>query len=370
MSTIIHLGKFYPPESGGIETVTQTLSRGAVAAGHQVGVVAFTANVAGHRVQDGVEIHRFQAKRFGSQPLSWRYFWHGLRLARRSDITHVHVPNVLAALMTPFLGRRPKVVVHWHSDIVGKGMYGRLVEPLQQWMLQRADVIICTSPPYAEHSRPLQRWRNKIRIVSIGVEPPAIPVTERGLAAHLADFIAGRKLILSVGRLVEYKGFAHLIDAARELPDDTVVVIAGTGPLLSQLQGRINRFDLSSRVLLAGHVSDDELNRLFERASLFCLPSLIRSEAFGVVLLEAMARGVPVVSSNIEGSGVPWVNLHGETGLNTKPGDAGELAQACNRILRDSALHRQLAEGAQRRFASHFTEDISVERMLTIYLNP
>jgi glycosyltransferase involved in cell wall biosynthesis len=367
MSLIVHLAKAYPPESGGIETVTQSLARGAAAAGHAVQVVAFTFRQPGVQRQDGVDVHRHLASKLGSQPLSSHYFREGIRLARRSDVVHVHVPNVLALLMILRLGPGPRVVLHWHSDIVGKGLLGRLVAPLEQAALRRADTIVCTSPPYARHSPVLRPWQNKIRIVPIGVPPPADTRSDMPLSPRLAEFVGARRLVLAVGRLVPYKGFAGLVDAARALPPETAVVIVGAGPLQGVLQARIDSLGLGDRVLLPGHVDDADLACLFARAALFCLPSVLRSEAFGVVLLEAMSRGVPVVSSDIEGSGVPWVNAHGETGLNTPPGDVAALADACNRVLSDPDLRARLADGARRRFSRVFTEAHSIENTLAVY---
>jgi glycosyltransferase involved in cell wall biosynthesis len=366
MSVIVHFGKAYPPETGGIETVAESLSRGAVAAGHRVCVIAFTRGETGLAWQQGVEVRRFHASRLGSQPLSWRYLWQGIRRARDSDVVHVHFPNVLAALMSLFVGPRPLRVVHWHSDIIGKGVFGRLVRPLEQRMLRQADIVICTSPPYAAFSPPLRPWQAKVRIVPIGVRPPE-PLSDGGLSPRFADFIGRRKLVLAVGRLVQYKGFSQLVEAAAAMPEDSAVVIVGSGLLESALRAQIEELGLAARVMLAGHVDDSELAHLFHAATLFCLPSVMRSEAFGVVLLEAMSRGVPVVTSDIEGSGVPWVNLHGESGLNTPPGDAPALAAACTAILGDATRRRQFSEGARRRYETFFTENLAVERTLAVY---
>lgn len=367
MSLIVHFGKAYPPETGGIETVSESLARGAAASGHKVCVIAFTRGPSRDEHREGVEVRRFHARMLGSQPVAWRYFWQGVQRARQSDIVHVHVPNVLATLMSLLVGHRPRLVVHWHSDIIGKGLLGHLVQPLEQRMLRRADAIICTSPTYASYSPPLRRWQHKVRVVPIGVSPSPDTPPRSELSRRLADFIRGRQLVLSVGRLVPYKGFSHLVDAIAHMPDDVAVVIAGSGPLEDRLRTQIATLGLSDRVMLAGHVNDEELAQLFDVAKLFCLPSVMRSEAFGVVLLEAMSRGIPLVTSDIPGSGVPWVNLHGESGVNTPRGDAKALADACTLILRDPALHRRLSNGARDRHASLFTEEVAVERTLAVY---
>lgn len=124
---------------------------------------------------------------------------------------------------------------------------------------------------------------------------------------------------------------------------------------------------IKDRVILAGRLSDAELQALFARATMYCLPSTYRAEAFGVVLLEAMAHGLPVVATEIAGSGVPWVNQHGVSGLNVPVNDAQQLAAACNEILGSDALRQKFAEGARRRFLDEFTESVSVNKMLAVY---
>jgi glycosyltransferase involved in cell wall biosynthesis len=167
--------------------------------------------------------------------------------------------------------------------------------------------------------------------------------------------------------LVPYKGFNVLIQAAQQLPKDSVVVIVGGGPLQQELQQAIKSAGVRDRVVLAGRLSDAALHALFERAILYCLPSTYRAEAFGVVLLEAMAYGLPIVASDIPGSGVPWVNQHGLSGLNVPVEDAKALADACNQILTSEVLRRKFSQGARQRYLAEFTEVTSIKRMLIAY---
>ena len=154
---------------------------------------------------------------------------------------------------------------------------------------------------------------------------------------------------------------------AEHLCTDSVVVIVGGGPLRNELQHAIEIADVNDRVMLAGRLSDAALHALFERATLYCLPSIYRAEAFGVVLLEAMTYGLPIVATDISGSGVPWVNQHGCSGLNVPVGNPNALADACNQILRSEDLRRKLAGGSRQRYLSEFTEDVSLQRMMAIY---
>jgi len=373
MPKIVHFGKYYPPDAGGIESVTSSLAQGAAKAGYDVTVVCFKKSAADDvSVVDGVRIIRLPiSKLVASQPLGLKYLKVCLDEARKADVIHLHVPNMLGALCCLLIGKKPRLLVHWHADVINKGFLGKLMMPLEVALLKRADCIVATSQVYAEASPFLSRFKHKVSVVPIGVTDVREGAVSTDGSSHLPpeleSKLAGKKLILAVGRLVPYKGFDVLIDAARHLRDDAVVVIVGSGPLKESLQAAIHRAGAAARVVLAGRLSDDALHALFARAALYCLPSVTRAEAFGVVLLEAMAYGLPIVATDIPGSGVPWVNQHGVSGINVPVSDAVALAQACNRILESEPERAKLSEGARRRFMTEFTEEVSVKRMMAAY---
>ncbi len=241
------------------------------------------------------------------------------------------------------------------------------MRPLESALLRRADCIVATSQVHADGSETLAPFKSKITVVPIGV-PDAKHKKQNALAPpSLENKIINRKVILAVGRLVPYKGFDVLIEAAKDLTPRAVVVIVGGGPLEQELQKAIEDTGVGDRVVLAGRLNDAALHALFQRATLYCLPSTSRLEAFGVVLLEAMTYGLPIVATDIPGSGVPWVNQHGTSGLNVPVGNPAALAKACNQILDSEKLHQKLATGAKLRFLSTFREEISVRRMNSVY---
>jgi glycosyltransferase involved in cell wall biosynthesis len=372
MTKIVHFGKYYFPDAGGIESVTASLARGAVRKGHTVTVVCFEKTAANtEEVIDGVRVVRAPiAKLIASQPLGFKYLRQCLKEARDADVVHLHAPNMLGALASLWIGKGPRLLVHWHSDVINKGLLGKLLRPVETALLKRADSIVATSQVYSDASTTLQPFRDKITVVPIGV--PDVTLTENRavapeLPAALQRTIAGKKLVLAVGRLVPYKGFEVLIEAAKYLHDDAALVIVGGGPLLDTLQAAINAAGVSGRVHLAGRLSDGALHTLFTKASLYCMPSTYRAEAFGVVLLEAMAYGLPIVATDIPGSGVPWVNQHGVSGINVPVGDCRALADACNHILSSNQERARYSEGARTRFMTEFTEEVSVKRMLSTY---
>lgn len=369
MASVVHFGKYYFPDAGGIESVTVSLAKGAVAEGYAVSVVCFEKVLA--KSEDfigGVHVIRSPiAKLVASQPIGLKYAWQCLSFARRADLVHFHAPNMLGALCALFVGSRVRLLVHWHSDVINKGLLGKILRPLESALLRRADRIVVTSQVYADASVTLAPFRSKITVVPIGVPDAKHEGPDSILPASIEELVSEKKIILAVGRLVPYKGFSVLIEAAKHLPTDTVVVIVGGGPLQQDLEQEVDAACVKGRVVLVGRLSDSALHALFERATLYCLPSISRAEAFGVVLLEAMAYGLPIVATDIPGSGVPWVNQQGTSGFNVPIGNPEALAAACNQILASPELRSRLSQGARQRFLAEFTEDVSVKRMMATY---
>lgn len=374
---VLHLGKYYHPDSGGIETVTKDLAEGAARAGCQVTVLCFgRVERLGQERCDGVAVLRAPIWRLvASQPFGWNYVREFLRRAREFDIVHVHVPNMLAAL-TLLIARVPgKVVVHWHADVIDKGWIGKLLRPLEWTMLRRADALVATSQAYADASRQLRRFSSKVHIVPIGIQDSEVFVDDDAgkdnpasdARAVVLPALDGTPVILAVGRLVPYKGFDVLIEAARLLPAGCSVVIVGGGERRAELEAQIRERQVGDRVTLAGRLGNDALRSLFQTAAVYCLPSVSRAEAFGVVLLEAMAHGLPIVASDIAGSGVPWVNQQDLTGLNVPPGDAQALAAALTQLLEDPARRERMGRESRRRFEAEFTAARASRRMLDLY---
>lgn len=377
--TVVHFGKFYFPEVGGIEAVTASVAEGAEQAGHAVSVVCFEGEhpAAVRETINGVDVLRAkQSLNLASQPLSLDYVRLALRTARDAAIVHLHAPNLLAALCSLWLRPHIRLLVHWHGDIRNKGWLGRIIRPLERRYLRRADVIVVTSEVYGRTSEALMPFQDKLRVVPIGVPDPAVIVAAGdGANASSGDSwvrrLQGRRVILSVGRLVPFKGFDVLVEAARSLADDVAVVIVGDGPARTDLQARIDAAGLGERVFLTGSLPGRQtggtLHRLFQRADLYCLPSVDRSESFGVVLIEAMAYGTPCLVSDIPGSGVTWVSEAGVSGTTFPVADASALAREAMRLLNDPQEVQRLGEGARTRYLALFTEDVATRRMLDVY---
>ena len=285
-----------------------------------------------------------------------------LKLHRKEyDIIHVHHPDPMAALALRLSHFRGKVVLHWHSDIVAQKFFLLFYRPLQRWLIKRADVIIGTTPVYLKASPWLKDVQDKCVAVPIGIDPLEFE-PEKAEAIHRR--FQDRKLILTIGRLVPYKGYSFLVDAMKYLPDDYHLVIGGGGPLKKKLQKQIDDSGLSKRVTLTGFLSYEEIADWFGAADIFALSSIYKSEAFGIVQIEAMSCGKPVVATQIPGSGVSWVNKDGVSGVNVPPENAKAIADAILTIDRD---HERYAEGARRLFNERYTLDRMVEGVQAVY---
>ena len=186
-------------------------------------------------------------------------------------------------------------------------------------------------------------------------------------AGRIRERYQGKKIIFSLGRLVAYKGYRYLVESAKYLDDDYIVLIGGTGPLKEELQREIEHLGLAGKVILLGRVSDEELPAYYGACKLFCLSSVQKTEAFGIVQIEAMSCGRPVVATNIPGSGVSWVNAHGVSGLNVTPGNARELAEAIKRITVNEDVYREYSIRAEKRYRDVFTKERMINDILKTY---
>ena len=369
---IVHWGKYYPPDFGGIESVTSSLARGSVFHGDKVAVVCFAKKGSNYHLKcqrEGVDVIRVESTLvLFSQPLNFYYLFILLKSSRGFGIIHLHAPNVLASLATLLIAKHQKLIVHWHSDIVRKGFLAWVLRPIELLMLHRADKIICTSRSYAEFSNSIRGYLSKVCVIPIGVPDSKMAhISPSQLNSLLLARISGRKIVLSVGRLVPYKGFEVLIDAAISMESNMVVVIVGVGPLEEDLKKRIADLHLDEKVILAGFQSPTALLEIFDLSTLFCLASVERSEAFGVVLVEAMCHGLPIVATNILGSGVSWVNQHNSTGLNVPVNDSFALAEACNKICNSPKDHARFSKNSRERYLCEFTEELFIFRINNLY---
>jgi rhamnosyl/mannosyltransferase len=255
------------------------------------------------------------------------------------------------------------LIVWHHSDLLRPSWapltYGRL----QRRLYRRADCVIVSSPRLAEHSSLVQQAR-RVEVVPFGIPiPVSTDVAQLQVGVQKIRARAAGPIVLFVGRFVYYKGIDVLIDAMAGCPGTLVLI--GEGPLEGDLRQQVADRGLSARVSFAGNVPSDELRAYYAAADVFVLPSTACTEAFGVVQVEAMAAGVPVISTDLP-TGVPWVNQHEKTGLVVRPGDVEAMRTAIRRVLLDPALRSVMGTNAAERARTMFDRQHMIERFKAI----
>ena len=361
---VVQVGKYYWPVRGGIETYTYHL---CTRIKDRVDLTVLVSNEACRTVEEDIEgVRVIRVPRWAqvaSTPIS-----PGLRRRLREldpDVVHVHLPNPMAEVACLLAHPRGKIVVMYHSDIIKQKLLYALYRGVNRRFLARADAIIATAPQNVEFSPVLSRLKEKTRVIPMGVEPGDFALTperERRVAELRARF--GPRVVFFVGRHVYYKGLEYLVRAMAEL--DAHCVIGSDGPLTGSLTALARGLGLEKKITFAGRISDDDLPCYYHASDVFCLPSIARSEAFGLVQIEAMACGKPVVSTKLT-TGVVYANLDGVTGLTVEPADPHALAVAIGRLLDDPALRERLGTQGLERVRREFTHDLNARRVLELY---
>lgn len=358
---VLQVGKFYHPHVGGIETHLRELCKEI---NDRVNLRVIVANDTGRTeraIIDGVSVTRLGRRlTIASTPICPRMSYEIRRC--RADLVHVHMPNPWAVLAYLLSGHRGSLVVTWHSDIVRQKTLGRAFDLLAQRFLRRCNTIIATSQQYIESSPMLSLHRDRCVAIPFGITTAELSRYDAALVSQIRRRF-GPRIVLSAGRLVYYKGIDVLIEAMKSV--DATLLIVGDGRLRDRLEREAAADPLvRQRVRFLGHVED--LTPFYHAADVFALPSVARSEGFGIVQLEAMACGKPVVNTRLQ-SGVPFVSLGGVTGLTVAPGSAEELASALNLLFKDSELRMRYGSAALERIKSEFTVGAMVTRTLKVY---
>ena len=361
--TVLHLGKFYPPVKGGMETVLGLICEKTSG---QVKNRVLVANAVPGTVEERLEsaevVRVGTMTKIGSVALCPEM---PSRLMReRADLIVIHEPNPMG-LLSYFIARpKARLIVWFHSEVIRPSWrYRMFYRPFLEFALRRASKIVVASPTLAESSPQLRDWQEKCVVIPYGVHvPPPSPAVARR-AEELKQQV-GRPIILFVGRLVPYKGASVLLQALRDL--NATAFFVGDGPEREALAASAATLGVTSHVRFLGEVPPDELSALYSACDVFVLPSITRQEAFGVVQIEAMAWGKPVISTDL-GTGVAWVNRHGETGLVVQPGDAAALRQALVALLEDAPRRAALGRAGAERARSVFSVDRMIEATLRLY---
>lgn len=369
---VLFANKGYFPAIGGVETVVRQLAEGVAERGRATVVTCQERPFRrlARETHRGVSIVRVPTlgTRF-STPLAPSYPLHLRRALGEADLVHLQIPfpvgEASLAMLERALGPRP-LVITFHADpaLTRWGALLSAYRPLFERTLARAARVVVTAPQNLERSPSLAGFREKVRIIPLA--PDDHPGVDRAKARAAAlrrelELDEDAPVVLSLGRLAYYKGVDVLLEAMREV-SGARLVIAGEGELSGALRARAASLGLGRRALFVGRVADEDVPAYFELADVFAFPSVTPSEAFGIVQLDALRAGVPVVNTSLP-SGVPFVSPHGVTGLTVPPADARALGAAISRILGDAELREKFSKNARARAA-----ELSLDRMRESYL--
>ena len=370
MLKILHSTNYYPPYVGGIGEVCYYIANSLVGKVEQKVVCTNDVNKRVVEQVHGVEVDRAKSIcQIRRQQISIDLYPLLKKAFRefKPDILHLHMPNPLACgYILSMLPPQVKVVLHWHSDIIGQPVIYPLFNRYEKKILERADKIIVTSPPYAKGSLPLQPYLNKVTLLQNIISKEKINITERVLkdAEDLKKKYGNKPIIFTIGRHVPYKGLTYLIEAEKMIKSDCVILIGGSGRLTEELK---KQAEGRERIKFIGYLDDAAMLRHMCASSIFAFPSITKNEAFGIALAEAMYCGAVPVTFTIEGSGVNWVSPNGETGLEVPNSDAKAYAEAVEKLLSDKELLQKYSKNAHDRVDSMFTLDVIEPKIMDIY---
>lgn len=356
---ILHIGKSYAPSCGGIETHVRDLAvRQAQLATVSVLASSFIRRTETSEI-DGVSVTRLAT--FGtiaSMPICPSL---PSELRRKpAEIVHIHLPNPASAFAFVTSGHRGKLVITHHADTMGRKTLRVFSDPFVHRIMKMASRIIVTSDRYLWSSQELRPYRDKCSVIPLGISIDDPYPYDAGNILQLRRRREER-LVLAIGRLVPYKGFDILIRAMKRV--NARLALIGSGPQAESLLDLARREGVRDKIVMLGWI--DDLSSFLHQASIFVMPSVTRAEAFGLVQLEAMAAGLPIINTDLD-SGVPEVSLNGITGFTVPPGNVDALSSAISLLLDRKDLREQFGAAAIDR-AADFSADTMSDRTMALY---
>jgi glycosyltransferase involved in cell wall biosynthesis len=365
---VLTFGRFADDNFGGLERYVFELARALQGEVEFANIVARRGGVPDTPTGSATVYARPWAH-LGGTPICPGMPIHALRMHRLQpfDIVHLQFPaDPMAHLAAAALPGAVRRVITWHSDIVRQRTLMRFYRPFLARLLKSADAVILPTPAHFTSSQQLPRWanRDRLHVVPFGLDYRRFE-SRPPLADELRARVGNRFLVLALGRHVYYKGFEYLIEALSRLPE-AALILGGLGPLTGELTELARRLGVAERIEFAGRIPDADLPAYYHACDVFCLPSVSPAEAFGLVQLEAMACGKPVVGCEL-GNGTTWVNRNDFSGLVVPPADAGALADALRRLQADEGLRRRLGAQGRERAYSEFSIQAMARGTLDVY---
>ena len=358
---ILHITKYFNSH-GGIEALTRSICDQLIKKYRKIDVLSFS-NKLDKKIKEKNKIKIINCKtnfNFRSTPISVQMFNFLNYEIDKYDLVHITVPNPWPTILLSLLNKKPKnIIVSWGSDIIDQKFLKKIFIPFQNNLLKNAKQILCLSKNYVNHSNDLKKFKNKIVII-----PPIIK------SINFKKKYTKKKTkisILSVGRLVPYKGFEQLVETAMSLPDNFTFNIIGEGPLKDDLQRKITENNLSKKVKLHANVNDKRKNKFFKNADIFCFPSNTRAESFGIALLEAINYSLPVIVSNNKGSGMQDMIVDNYNGYSFKNNSVLDLKKKILKLANDKKKLKLFSVNSKKLFNNRFADKKIKNKIFKIY---
>ncbi len=365
--TIIHISKYYYPTEGGIEAVAKYLTEG-LNEFQNIMICFCTTGKDKHDNINGIDIYRIKSTfKISSQDIAISFFYKARKIINQyqPDALLIHCPNPFVYPIAGLINNKCKIVLLWHSDIIAKGILYSLIKPIENMILKKASMIISTSPNYIHPNSPIFKYKEKTEVVPNGIVQSTFELQsgEENKIEDIRKKYGYRKIILFVGRHVQYKGIDKLIATEKLIKSDCKILIAGRGPMTEKLK----QLSTSPRIEFLGKITYKELRLYYHAASIFAFPSNTRQEAFGIALAEAMYCGCVPVTFKIEGSGVNWLSINDETGKTVELNNVRDFAKAIDGLLANEKLTEKLSIASKLRISKFFTDTKSVEKTNCIF---
>ena len=358
--TILQIAKYYHPVEGGIETVTKYMAEGLTTFNNYV--VCFSQDGITRMDEiNGVKVYRIAPSiKISSQDIAFSYYYYLKKIIYevQPDIILLHCPNpFLYPIISRLTPPEAKLVLLWHSDILGKGALYHLVSYFEEKILKKADLIMATSPNYIHPSSPIYAYRQKIKVIPNGIIKSDFQwkLGDETTVEDIRRMYNHKKIIFFVGRHATYKGINYLIEAEKYIKSDCVILIGGRGPETE----RLKKSTRSERIKFVGRIPNEYLRCYYYASDIFAFTSCTKQEAFGIALAEAMYCGSVPVTFTIEGSGVNWVSVNGQTGEEVPLGDVKAYAAAIDKLIRKKDLYYKYASAGKDRIVDMFTSEKS-----------
>jgi rhamnosyl/mannosyltransferase len=358
---------YFPPIRGGIEGHINLLANGLQQRGHDVEVLVSNRKCKYEvEIIDGIRVTKVpQLNRIASAPLNYSLFFWMKKLAENADILHFHLPNPTAVMSYLIAGLNRKAVATYHSDIVRQRKLALFYRPFLKCFLNRIDRIIATSPNYVESSNILSQYQLKCQVVPLGI--PLSRFTSQAdnqLKVELLRQTHGTRLVLFIGKFRYYKGLHVFIEAMKQVNGKLLMI--GEGYLEEDLKKQVAANELDGKITFLGELPDHDATAFLRACDVFVLPSIERSEAFGIVQLEAMACGKPVICTEL-GTGTTFINQHQKTGIVVEPNNPNALANAINLLLDNPDLRKQYGQAGFKRVEKYFSVDCMINDLNAVY---